>query len=79
MGMALFFAICLVGATVQATPQEQEEQAEPEYTEEEYNAYEAATKEADLLKRGEMLLNNGEVSRIEAHAVHQCGIRTSSS
>ncbi|NLT68844.1 MAG: hypothetical protein GXX84_19820 [Acidobacteria bacterium] len=56
MGMALFFMICLVGATVQATPQEQEEQAEPEYTEEEYNAYEAATKEADLLKRGEMLL-----------------------
>lgn len=55
MGMALFFMICLIGATAQATPQDQGEQAEPEYTEEEYNAYEAATKEADHLKRGEML------------------------
>ncbi len=36
--------------------QAQEQEAEPEYSEDEYNAYDSASKEADPLKRGSMLI-----------------------
>ena len=40
-----------------AQAQEAAQEAEPEYSEEEYNAYDAADKESDLLKRGTMLMD----------------------
>ena len=40
-----------------AAAQDQAQEPEPDYSEEEYNAYDAAAKEADLQKRGSMLID----------------------
>jgi hypothetical protein len=63
---AVFFGAVIGGAAIgptdaepqqpKAAAQDQAQEPEPEYSEEEYNAYDIAAKEADLQKRGAMLI-----------------------
>ncbi len=64
---AVVFGAAVSGAAVsptntepqqaKAAAQDQAQEPEPDYSEEEYNAYDAAAKEADLQKRGSMLID----------------------